>query len=269
MKLNEKSVKALENLRNYPRQVDSYLAPRRSAVLVALLANSEGDLEVILTVRSSKLRTNAGDSAFPGGKQDPEDVDLIATAKREAMEEVRLPPSETEVLTILAPVLSRHLLVVTPVVVFCPNMTTSDLPSLYPNPGEVAAIFTAPLEYFLNPRPGDHACFDMSWLHSEHRMHRFERCGSHNYVLGESNDASEKTIGTIETTATTATATITNNQTEIGWPVYGMTAGLSIEVARIAYQREPDYELYAPGQLIDTKQMATLYNKEFAIRSSL
>jgi len=67
MKLNEKSVKALENLSNYPRQVDSYLASRRSAVLIALLANSEGDLEVILTVRSSKLRTNAGDSAFPGG----------------------------------------------------------------------------------------------------------------------------------------------------------------------------------------------------------
>lgn len=70
MKLNEKSVKALENLRNYPRQVDSFLTPKRSAVLVALLANSEGDLEVILTVRSSKLRTNAGDVAFPGGIYD-------------------------------------------------------------------------------------------------------------------------------------------------------------------------------------------------------
>lgn len=67
MKLNEKSVKALENLKNYPRQVDGFLASKRSAVLVALLANSEGDLEVILTVRSSSLRTNAGDSAFPGG----------------------------------------------------------------------------------------------------------------------------------------------------------------------------------------------------------
>lgn len=67
MKLNEKSVKALENLKNYPQQVDSFLSSKRSAVLIALLANSKGDLEVILTVRSTSLRTNAGDSAFPGG----------------------------------------------------------------------------------------------------------------------------------------------------------------------------------------------------------
>lgn len=224
------------------------MAPRRSAVLVALVPNSEGDLEVILTVRSVKLRTNAGDVAFPGGKQDPEDIDLVATAKREAMEEVRLRPSETQVLTVLGPALSRHLLVVTPVVVFCPNMTTSDLSSLYPNPGEVEAIFTAPLETFLNPRSGDHHSFDMAWLHSNHRVHRFERCGTHNYLLGEASEGLEA---------------------RSGWPVYGMTAGMLIEVARIAYQREPDYELYAPDQIIDLEQMAMWYNKEHGVRPSL
>ncbi|KAG0368717.1 NUDIX hydrolase domain-like protein [Gamsiella multidivaricata] len=251
MYLNQKSVKALENLQNHPQSVDNYKAAKRSAVLVALLPNSEGDLEVILTVRASTLRTNAGDSAFPGGKVDPEDVDLIATAKREAFEEVRLATSESQTLTILTPVLSRHFQVVTPVVVYCPAMTTADLSLLYPNPGEVAAIFTVPLEYFLSPRPEDHKSFDMQWMIAEYRIHRFERCGSSNYILGEPDK-------TIKSDASTPS-----------WPVYGMTAGVLIEVAKIAYQREPDFEPYSPNQVRDDSLMTEWYNRTHGLRSSI
>ncbi|KAF9350760.1 hypothetical protein BGX26_011130 [Mortierella sp. AD094] len=81
MSLNQKSIKALESLKSHPWPADKYLSTKRSAVLVALLPNSDGDLEVILTVRSSTLRTNAGDSAFPGGKCDPGDIDTTATAR--------------------------------------------------------------------------------------------------------------------------------------------------------------------------------------------
>lgn len=66
--LNQKSIDALKSLRNYNCPKDNYQTTKRSAVLVALLPNEKGDLEVILTCRSSTLRTNAGDSAFPGGK---------------------------------------------------------------------------------------------------------------------------------------------------------------------------------------------------------
>ena len=65
--LNQKSLDALKNLHNYVCPQDNYQTTKRSAVLVALLPNEKGDLEVILTSRSPSLRTNAGDSAFPGG----------------------------------------------------------------------------------------------------------------------------------------------------------------------------------------------------------
>ncbi|OAQ30882.1 hypothetical protein K457DRAFT_154571 [Linnemannia elongata AG-77] len=182
--LNQKSLDALKNLSNYVCPQDNYQTTKRSAVLVALLPNEKGDLEVILTSRSSSLRTNAGDSAFPGGKRDPEDVDLIATAKREAMEEVCLPPSFSQVITLFPPVLSRHMQVVTPVVAFCPTLITTDLfNTLSANPSEVSAIFTVPLERFLSPQPEEYDYFDMSWMMSGHRVHRFERCGTDNFLL--------------------------------------------------------------------------------------
>ncbi|KAF9989420.1 hypothetical protein BGZ75_006408 [Mortierella antarctica] len=266
MPFSQASLQALKNLQNHPRPIDNYEAKKRSAVLVTLLPNDRGELEVLLTVRSSTLRTNAGDSAFPGGKLDPEDVDLCATAKREAFEEVRLPPSESEVIATLSPVLSRHMQVVTPIVAYCPTMTTADLKSLYPNPGEVAAIFTAPLSTFLSPPPGDYAYFDMQWAFSNHRVHRFERCGVSNHVLGE-----------IEESSTPQNPYVMGgnggqgqlDRATTGWPVYGMTAGVLIEVAKIAYQREPDFEIYAPGQVMDDLAMAQWFNKTHGVRASL
>jgi len=59
--MNKKSVAALENLRSLPLAGDDFESAKRSAVLVPLVLNpSTGNLEVILTVRSSNLRTNAG-----------------------------------------------------------------------------------------------------------------------------------------------------------------------------------------------------------------
>lgn len=67
--LSEKSRQALAALKAHTPFIDQYQTSKRSAVLVGLVTNAEGELEVILTVRSSALRTNAGDSAFPGGKK--------------------------------------------------------------------------------------------------------------------------------------------------------------------------------------------------------
>ena len=65
--LSEKSRLALVALQKYEPHQDTYQTEKRSAVLVALIENPEGELEVLLTVRSSALRTHAGDVAFPGG----------------------------------------------------------------------------------------------------------------------------------------------------------------------------------------------------------
>jgi 8-oxo-dGTP pyrophosphatase MutT (NUDIX family) len=63
-----------------------------------------GDVpHVVLTRRRDDLRRHAGEISFPGGRQDPEDADLRATALREAEEEIGLAPDGVDVVGALQP----------------------------------------------------------------------------------------------------------------------------------------------------------------------
>ena len=54
---------------------------KRAAVLVLLFElNRDGHLRVLLTTRSKSLRSHPGQTALPGGKVDPSDKDVVATA---------------------------------------------------------------------------------------------------------------------------------------------------------------------------------------------
>lgn len=61
-------------------------------------------VDVLLTQRAATLRTHAGQVAFPGGRLDAGDGDVIATALREAQEETGLDPAGVDVLGVLPPV---------------------------------------------------------------------------------------------------------------------------------------------------------------------
>ena len=92
-------------LRSLPPVVDPPGA--EYAVLVALYEDDEGLLRVILTRRPDHMPTHPGDVVFPGGhREDGEDP--VATAKREAWEEVGLPEDNVlEILGGLTPVTTR------------------------------------------------------------------------------------------------------------------------------------------------------------------
>ena len=75
--------------------------PKPAAVLVPIIARAP--LTVLLTVRTEHLPSHAGQISFPGGKVDAADTTPVATALREAHEEIGLQPGAVEVLGALAP----------------------------------------------------------------------------------------------------------------------------------------------------------------------
>jgi 8-oxo-dGTP pyrophosphatase MutT (NUDIX family)/GNAT superfamily N-acetyltransferase len=124
---------------------------RPSAVLVLLFPDAEGQARVLLTARVSHLSTHAGEISFPGGSADPGDADPIATALREAAEEVGLVPEAcglrvTGGLEVFALTVSGYR--ITPVVALADRR-----PECRPAPDEVARIIEAPVEAFLPDAP--------------------------------------------------------------------------------------------------------------------
>jgi 8-oxo-dGTP pyrophosphatase MutT (NUDIX family) len=112
-----------------------------AAVLLPITRSEQPEL--ILTLRASSLSTHGGEVAFPGGRRDPEDTDLVFTALREADEEIGLPPGLVEIVGPLSPLVSKHGIMVTPYVGVIP-----DFVEYRPNDAEIAAVFSVPLEFF-------------------------------------------------------------------------------------------------------------------------
>ena len=101
---------------------------------------------VILTLRPETMRKHPGQISFPGGRIDPGDDGPVAAALREAEEEIGLPRDKVEIIGLADRYRTITGFEVTPVVGIVPP----DLP-LSPHPGEVAAMFEAPLHYLLDP----------------------------------------------------------------------------------------------------------------------
>ena len=71
----------------------------RAALLVAVQRRPPGVDFAILTRRAAELRRHAGEVAFPGGRHDPaRDSSLLATALREAREEIGLEEADVALL---------------------------------------------------------------------------------------------------------------------------------------------------------------------------
>jgi 8-oxo-dGTP pyrophosphatase MutT (NUDIX family) len=84
----------------YDGRVDD--ATRLAAVLAPVFRDDDGELRILLVVRSDH-GVHGGQLAFPGGRRDPGDADLVATALRETEEEIGLARADVEVLAALPP----------------------------------------------------------------------------------------------------------------------------------------------------------------------
>ena len=124
---------------------------RPAAVLALVFGDDLGEARIILTERLTYDGHHSGEVSFPGGKTEPDDEDVIATALREAAEEVELDPAAAGVETVglldevFIPVSDFR---ITPVVAIARHE-----PRLRARPGEVARILTPAVSAFLPEAP--------------------------------------------------------------------------------------------------------------------
>ncbi|OIW10142.1 hypothetical protein TanjilG_27893 [Lupinus angustifolius] len=175
--------------------------PKKAAVLICLFEGDAGDLRVILTKRSSNLSTHSGEVALPGGKEEEGDKDDADTAKREANEEIGLDPELVNVVTVLEPFLSKHLLRVVPIIGLLHDRKAF---KPVPNPDEVEAIFDAPLEMFLKDENRNQE--EREWMGEKYLIHSFDYEMEHKRYI-----------------------------------IWGLTAGILIRAASVVYQRPPAF----------------------------
>lgn len=122
---------------------------RAAAVLILLTPERDGT-GVVLTRRTDHLRHHPGQISFPGGRQSAGDADVIATALREAQEEIALQAgTDVEILGTIGCYYTVTGFCVTPV------LARTDKPwrklALQRDPGEVAEILNVPLGHLMDP----------------------------------------------------------------------------------------------------------------------
>lgn len=118
---------------------------RPSAVLALVRDGAEG-AEVLLTERSHNVQDHKGQVSLPGGSRDPADKDDLATALREAREEVGLDPARVRVLGRSDDYTTITHFHVVPWVAAIP-----DFEGLRPMTDEIDEVFPFPLAWLLDP----------------------------------------------------------------------------------------------------------------------
>lgn len=104
------------------------------------------ELSVGYTLRPDEMPTHAGQISFPGGRRDPEDADLVATALREALEELGIRAEDVEVLGKVDDVPTPVGFVITPVVGWL-----ADPPQFVIDTREVGEYFEVGLDELADP----------------------------------------------------------------------------------------------------------------------
>lgn len=126
------------------RDRQSSVEEMAASVLVAFVDRPHPTL--LLTRRPDHMRSHSGQVAFPGGRADEADADTIATALREAQEEVALAEQHVHVIGAVPTYLTNTGYRITPVLA----VIAPDLP-LVPQPSEVARIFEVRCDHLFDP----------------------------------------------------------------------------------------------------------------------
>jgi 8-oxo-dGTP pyrophosphatase MutT (NUDIX family) len=117
-----------------------------SAVMI-LLFPYQDQIEICLIRRPSTMKNHAGQIAFPGGRKEVEDTNLVQTALREAYEEIGLNREVVEILGVMSPVYVQiSNFVITPVLGW-----TNSKPELKVDHDEVDELLFVSLDELADP----------------------------------------------------------------------------------------------------------------------
>jgi coenzyme A diphosphatase NUDT7 len=133
------------------------------AAVLIVLDYRDNDWHVLLNVRSQNLRRHPGEVCFPGGMREIDDTTCVDTALREAYEEIGLPSTSVRIIATLRPFLSRHLIMLYPV------LAIQTMPFIPFTGDEVDKVFYSPLKVFLEAEK--HSSF--FWL-EDFQLHSFQ-----------------------------------------------------------------------------------------------
>ena len=125
--------------------------PTQAAAILMPLLQIKKEWHLLFIKRTKHAYDqHSGQVAFPGGRVEENDEDLLATALREAEEEIKLNPSDVNVLGCLSDIHTVTNFLVRPIV--------GEIPWPYafePDPNEVSRIFTIPLLWLADPNNYD------------------------------------------------------------------------------------------------------------------
>lgn len=257
--LTLESKQALDRLRAYkapPTVWQDMPLSRRAAVLILLFADKKGDLRVVVTMRASSLNSYSGQAALPGGKAEDGET-ALQCARREAAEEIGLPqddkrlppPFRIEHLCEMPTNLAKTELVVRPLIAFLhsydektgqdANVGEQLLPRL--DAREVAAVFSIPFKNLLYKtdlpdqpnlpgKPSDwYRGLWADWHHQRWRMHNFfVPVTNQNVTKPKRTDKQKAAADHLEGLER--------------YRVFGMTARILTDAARVAYAQEPEFQ---------------------------
>ncbi|HEU5249691.1 MAG TPA: CoA pyrophosphatase [Thermoanaerobaculia bacterium] len=120
-------------------------AARRAGVLVPLFVR-DSMLWVVFTRRTETVEHHRGQISFPGGAEEPDDLDLSRTALRETEEELGVRPSDVRLLGKLSPMVTVTDFYVEPYVAAIPQ------PYVFtPAESEIAEVVEAPIGALRDP----------------------------------------------------------------------------------------------------------------------
>jgi 8-oxo-dGTP pyrophosphatase MutT (NUDIX family) len=120
-------------------------APRKSGVLILIYPEANQAFFPLIK-RPSYPGVHSGQIAFPGGKMEPDDIDITSTAIREAWEEVGVIPNEVKLLGAISDLfVPASNFLISPIIGY-----TDRKPAFVPEVKEVDRIIETPLKQLLD-----------------------------------------------------------------------------------------------------------------------